>query len=251
MSYATFHLVFLLPPIILMALTLPKTLSELGGWRAKWALPLVATIAFTYTTPWDNYLVAQEVWWYGPDRVLATIGYVPIEEYAFFVLQPILTGLFLFHYLARRNHAQPESAFPRAWLGGVLVFGVLSVLGAGLLLAGSLTGRYLGLILAWASPLLAGMWVYDGETLWTHRSTLAYAIGLPTIYLWVADTTAIRSGIWTISDSYTLGIAPLGLPVEEATFFLLTNCLVVKGILLLLFGSHDSLRELQPRTPAS
>ncbi len=244
MSYATFHLIFLLPPIVFLWATLPESLSSLGGWRARWALPLVCGIAFTYTAPWDNYLVAREVWWYGPDRVLATIGYVPIEEYAFFLLQPILTGLFTFQYLARRDPApNPRSVFGR-WIGTML-FGALSLLGLGLLLADAANGVYLGLILTWAAPLLTGMWIYDGETLWAHRSVLLYAIGIPTVYLWVADATAIASGIWTIADTFTLGIAPFGLPLEEATFFFVTNCLVVKGILLLLFGSHDSLKELQ------
>lgn len=244
MSYATFHLVFLIPPILLLWATLPQSLSSLGGWRAQWALPLISIIAFTYTTPWDNYLVARNVWWYGPDRVLATIGYVPVEEYAFFLLQPILTGLFTFQYLARWH---PDAKRRSATGGGfgTLLFGGLALLGAVLLVIEAEHGLYLGLILAWACPLLAGMWLYDGETLWAHRTTLLYAIGIPTLYLWVADATAIASGIWTIADAYTVGLAPLGLPLEEATFFLMTNCLVVKGILLLLFGSHDSLKDLQ------
>jgi lycopene cyclase domain-containing protein len=201
-------------------------------------------IAFTYTTPWDNYLVAREVWWYGPDRVIATIGYVPIEEYAFFILQPILTGLFTFQYLARRDDPPTTPSAAGMW-GGALLFGGLSVLGVVLLWTDIEHGLYLGLILAWACPLLMGMWVYDGKTLWTHRKVLLYTIGIPTLYLWIADAIAIHSGIWTIAGDYTVGIALFGLPLEEATFFLLTNCLVVKGILLLLFGTHDSLKGLQ------
>lgn len=251
MSYATFHLLFLLPPIALLWATLPKSLSSLGGWRAQWGIPLVTVVAFTYTTPWDNYLVAREVWWYGPDRVLATIGYVPIEEYTFFILQPILTGLVTFQYLARWVSPQHRRSSVGVWMGAIL-FGGLSLLGMALLLAEGPSGRYLGLILAWACPILTGMWIYDGETLWAFRELLLYTIGLPTVYLWVADATAIASEIWTISDHFTLGVAPFGLPVEEATFFLMTNCLVVKGLLLLLFGSHDSLKDLQyPRSSSS
>jgi hypothetical protein len=61
------------------------------------------------------------------------------------------------------------------------------------------------------------------------------------VYLWVADAAAIHLGIWTISSEFTLGLEPFGLPVEEATFFLMTNLLVVKGILLLLFGDHQAI----------
>ena len=37
-----------------------------------------------------------QVWGYGPSRVCATVGYVPVEEYAFFVIQPILLCFALF-----------------------------------------------------------------------------------------------------------------------------------------------------------
>lgn len=244
MSYLEFHLIFLFPPILLMLFTLPQSLDEMGGWRARWAIPLIAVIAFSYTTPWDNYLVAREVWWYGPNRVWATIGFVPVEEYLFFILQPILTGLFFFQYLGRWNTEPKRTGSKSAW-AGFLFFLILTLLGAGLLVNGQPQGLYMGLVLAWAAPLLAGMWLYDGETLWAHRSTLLYTVGFPTLYLWIGDTIAIRSGVWTISSKYTLGLVPLGLPVEEATFFLMTNLLVVKGILLLLYGSHETLTSAQ------
>ncbi|MFB6248249.1 MAG: lycopene cyclase domain-containing protein [Salinibacter sp.] len=239
MSYLVFHLVLVLPPIVLMAATLPASLDEFGGWRGRMALPLIAGIALSYTTAWDNYLVAREVWWYGPNRVLATIGFVPVEEYLFFILQPILTGLFLFQYLGRQNDPVPPAGPESAWTG-FLAFTAVSVAGA-LLLASGPKGLYMGLVLTWAGPLLAGMWLYDGETLWGHRRTLLYAVGVPTVYLWGADAIAIATGIWTISGTYTLGLSVGSLPVEEATFFLMTNLLVVKGILLLIYGSHEAL----------
>lgn len=240
MSYLEFHFVFILPPILLMGITLPRSLDEMGGWRARWAIPLIALIAFSYTTPWDNYLVANEVWWYGPDRVWATIGFVPVEEYLFFILQPVLTGLFFFQYVARWGTAPNETGPASAWGGFVLFLG-LSLLGTGFLTSTWEPGLYMGLVLTWAAPLLAGMWLYDGQTLWAHRTTLLYTVGIPTLYLWIGDATAIRSGIWTISSEYTLGLAPFGLPIEEASFFLMTNLLVVKGILLLLYGSHETI----------
>ena len=121
MSYLEFHLYLILPPILLMAVSLPQTLYQIGGKRAQWALPLIAVVAFSYTTPWDNYLVANNVWWYGENRVLATIGYVPIEEYLFFVLQPILTGLFLFHVLSRWKAPPQPTSRASVW-GGFLTF---------------------------------------------------------------------------------------------------------------------------------
>jgi lycopene cyclase domain-containing protein len=91
------------------------------------------------------------------------------------------------------------------------------------------------------------MWLYDGETLWGYRHTILYAVGLPTLYLWGADATAIAEGIWTISPAYTLGVKLINLPLEEATFFLVTNLLVVQGILLLMYGSHEALQSTKSR----
>ena len=74
MTYLAFHAVFILPPIIALAAWLwPR--RHLLPRRAGWALPAIALIAFTYTTPWDNYLVARGVWRYGADRVLGTLHY--------------------------------------------------------------------------------------------------------------------------------------------------------------------------------
>src|SRR4051812_45490667 len=55
----------------------------------------IATAAVVYTSPLDNYLVATRVWYYDPKLILnIPVAYVPVEVYAFFVLQALLTGLF-------------------------------------------------------------------------------------------------------------------------------------------------------------
>jgi lycopene cyclase domain-containing protein len=91
MTYLQFLILFVCIPLGLL------------GWRLRRRLQRpdlvmlvgLATIAVIYTTPWDNYLVATGVWYYDPRLVLnRTIGYVPVEEYLFFILQAFLTGLF-------------------------------------------------------------------------------------------------------------------------------------------------------------
>jgi lycopene beta-cyclase len=243
MTYLQFHLVFILPPLLAMAVMGGRIRPQVGtrGW-----LPLVAValIAFVYTTPWDNYLVYREIWWYGPDRVVGTIGYVPVEEYLFFLLQPFLTGLFTFHVLARLPGAEahglrtipglrleppPEHPERVRWLGALPWF---LLAGVGVVGLTTESGLYMGLILAWAAPVVGAMWLYMGPRLWRMIHVMGLAVAVPTLYLWVADTVAIRNGIWEISQRYTLGPRPLGLPLEEAAFFLITNVLVVVGVLL-------------------
>lgn len=249
MTYLQFHLVFLLPLLLLLGWRLGRIFPFLGR-RAGVALPLVTAAALVYTTPWDNYLVWKGVWGYPPERVLARIGYVPVEEYLFFLLQPWLAGMLLYRLLARLPGAEPEPGSPAAvrWAGGLPLL-ALSAVGVWCLSFES--GTYMGLILAWAGPVLAAQWLFMGPVIWRLRRAVVPAILLPTFYLWWADRFAIADGIWYISEQYTLGWDPLGLPVEEATFFLVTNVLVVFGTILFLAPGLPHLTGSPPRRRVS
>ena len=240
MSYLAFHLVFTLPPILLLALIQRQPLAGIGGLRAWLGLPLIALIALVYTTPWDNYLIWRDVWHYGTGRVVGTIGYVPVEEYLFFLLQPIFTGLWLYWLLAHKSEPIGQECSTTVRTTGTVFWVALSLAGA-LMLQWN-PGVYLGLILAWAGPVLALQWVIGATQVWAAKRTWLLGTLVPTLYLWVADRIAIGQGIWSISDAYTTGLHLFGLPLEEATFFLVTNLLVVQGVLLfLLLGKTQSI----------
>lgn len=196
---------------------------------------LLAIIAVLYTTPWDNYLVATRVWWYDPSLVLGiTIGWVPIEEYLFFVMQPILGGLFLLLLLSRRTvQAEKEKLDHRIrkWsLSFVLTIWILALAN---LIAGKPSATYLALELIWALPVIILQLLFGADILWRHRRVLFTTVFALTIYLSFADAFAIQSGVWTINPGQSLGVL-FGriLPVEEFVFFLLTNIMVVCGFLL-------------------
>jgi len=226
-SYLAFHAVFIVPPLLVLAWLQARRADRLPP-RGGLFLALMAAIALVYTTPWDNYLVWRGVWSYGPDRVLGTLGYVPVEEYLFFLLQPLLTGLWLYRLLP----VEPAPAGNASRWRGVLAYG--SAAAAGVLLLRRTEGTYLGLILGWAAPVLALQWAYAGREIWARRRAWVLGVAVPTLYLWMADAAAIRLGIWRISEAHTLGPALGPLPLEEAVFFLATNLLVVQGLLLFL-----------------
>src|SRR4051794_15715206 len=111
-TYLGFLLCFVVLPTLLLGLlawrdrgtSLPATLLGLSPWVVLLVLVIVALV---YTTPWDNYLVASRVWWYDPGLVTGiTLGWVPLEEYVFVALQPIMIGLWLL-WLARRLPVKP------------------------------------------------------------------------------------------------------------------------------------------------
>lgn len=243
MSYFAFHLVFTLPPILLLALVQRQPLAGIGGLRAWLGLPLIALLALVYTTPWDNYLIWRDVWHYGTDRVMGTIGYVPVEEYLFFLLQPILTGFWLYWLLSRTSEPVQEEYSARVRVSGIVLWITISIAGA-LMLQWD-PSVYLGLILVWAGPVLALQWAVGANQLWATKRTWLIGTLIPTLYLWSADRVAIAQGIWSISDVYTTGFHLLGLPIEEATFFLVTNLLVTQGLLLfLLLGNMEQGRRM-------
>jgi lycopene cyclase domain-containing protein len=204
------------------------------GWPIWPAVALHVVVAVLYTTPWDNYLVATRVWWYDPALVTGlTIGWVPIEEYTFFILQPILAGLWLV-FLLRRAAASESETRPtlRLWLPVML--GILWLGAAGLLLSGWRPGTYLALELVWALPPIALQFAFGADILWQQRRLLLLAIGPVTLFLSAADALAIGWGTWTINPEKSLNVFLGGtLPVEEFVFFLLTNTLVTFGLVLI------------------
>lgn len=229
MTYLAFHLVLIVPPLLGAAYLYRRSPQITArGMRPTVALGVVAGIALVYTTPWDNYLVWRGVWSYGADRVIGTVGYVPIEEYLFFILQPLLTGCWLLAMLARRPPSAAESI--ARWVQALGAGAFFTIAAVGFWMLSSEATLYMGLILAWAAPVLALQWAYAGARFWQLRLPLLLGVAVPTVYLWLADRIAIGLGVWTISDTYTTGLHILGLPIEEAVFFLVTNLLVVLGI---------------------
>ena len=91
MSYFAFLLLFLVLPLCLLLLALRR---RLPAWIGP-GLLFTAVVALIYTAPWDNALINNGVWSFGPRHVLGVvIGVVPLEEYCFYVLQVLMTGLF-------------------------------------------------------------------------------------------------------------------------------------------------------------
>ncbi|NND70321.1 MAG: lycopene cyclase domain-containing protein [Rhodothermales bacterium] len=228
MTYLQFHFVFLVPLLVIMSVLVARS-GALTRRRAAGTAILVV-VALIYSTPWDNYLVYRSVWSYGADRVIATIGYVPIEEYLFFILQTLLTAL-IYSYVARNTtFATVQARGLTLRLVGIIAFGVLTAVGVAFLYFDSTL--YLGLITAWAAPILALQWGFGAEMFFKYGRIWVRTIIPLTIYLWFADATAIRLGIWDIADATTTGIELFGLPIEEALFFLVTTVFVGQGMLL-------------------
>ncbi|MCB0044006.1 MAG: lycopene cyclase domain-containing protein [Caldilineaceae bacterium] len=256
MTYFAFLARFLGIPLIILAILTWRDARQgrrlpapLYTWPPGFVILAHVIVAVLYTTPWDNYLVATRVWWYDPALVNGlVIGWVPIEEYTFFVLQTIMTGL-IWLFLAKRLVADTDVMRPVDQRPGLRygITGLLLVIwpaAVGILAAGWRPGTYLGLELAWALPPIMLQTAFGADIIWRYRRLVFWSLVPVTIYLCLGDAVAIGAGTWSIDPAQSTGILIGNLPLEEIVFFFITNILVVLGMTLVLA------RGSQQRAPA-
>ena len=262
MTYFNFLAIFVGIPITILWLVNwwdnqrgRSIIASLSAWDGWIIIRILIMVAVIYTTPWDNYLVATGVWWYNPELVTGfTIGWVPIEEYTFFVVQTIMTGLLVMVLARRVPPVQTLDAHQSRSIRIVAssVLGFVWIVCSIILIMSFISPdqwkpwTYFGLETAWGLfPILIQMMV-GADILWSHRRIVLPAILIPSIYLSLADTIAIGEGTWVINPEQSLPILLGGvLPIEEAIFFTITNTLVVLGMTLALAW------ESEKRIPSS
>lgn len=196
-------------------------------------------VSFLATLPWDSYLIRSNIWTYPPDAIIGPRLYgIPIEELFFFVIQTYITSLFyillskpLFHPLYLSTQRNPPQRIARGKVIGQGILVALTLYGVHQIRTGG-PGTYLGLILAWAFPFALLTFTVAGRFILTLPLTSTVVpIIIPTVYLWLVDELALGRGTWAIESGTKLGWCLFGvLDIEEATFFLATNILIVFGM---------------------
>jgi len=219
--------------------------ASLLAWRPWIVIVGLCVVAFVYTTPWDNYLVASGVWYYDVNLVTGLVfGWVPIEEYTFFIVLPIMTGLFtlaLMRYMPI-NPKRAEGAASnrvRAWSTGLMFAGWVActaVLVLSFVDSSWQQWRYFGLLMSWALIPIMLQTAFGVDVFLRHWKIILLGIAVPSLYLSWADSLAITAGTWTIDPIYSVEALKIGgvLPFEEALFFTMVNTLVVIGMVLVL-----------------
>ncbi|MEM1059590.1 MAG: lycopene cyclase domain-containing protein [Verrucomicrobiota bacterium] len=236
MTYINFHAIFNFPLLFLLAV--------LSFWVAPWlagewiALAVVLAVVMVFTTPWDNAAAKWGIWGFPRDRVLAWLGYLPIEEYAFFLLQSLnvvlLTRWLLWQFDWR---TQTVSGWEEMNLP---VAGAIAVLWAVLWLVVVLRRpparfHYAIHLLLWFLPVVALLAAVAPGVVAAHAGLLALVTLVAGTYYTLADVVAVREGTWFFDEKQITGYKLGGiLPWEEAAFFYLTSLLVAQSYLLLL-----------------
>ncbi|KAK4983075.1 hypothetical protein LTR50_007427 [Elasticomyces elasticus] len=260
-DYALVHLKYTVPPALLLTFLYRPLCCRLDVYKVLF----LVTVAVLSTTPWDSYLIRSNIWTY-PESVIVgpTLFRIPLEEVFFFIIQTYNTCLLYlilatptFHpiYL-RREDATQGKGWKYVKLAGQL--GIALAIKRGFtMLTSRGGGTYMGLILVWAGPFLLLLWslAYQFIVGLPLTNTLL-PIAVPTLYLWLVDTLALRRGTWVIQSGTKLGIHLWPhLEIEEAVFFLLTNTLIVFGLVafdnaLAVLNTHRQLFPVVPTLPS-
>ncbi|KAF2106511.1 Lycopene beta-cyclase [Lophiotrema nucula] len=240
-EYALVHLKFTIPPAVLLTLLYRPLFTRLDVYKVVF----LTTIAVLSTIPWDSYLIRTRIWSY-PSHVIIgpKLFDIPLEEVFFFIVQTYNTSL-LYLILSKptfqpvylrveRSKGHRLGACNTQWrrykLLGQLALAQVILFGWKLVRAGG-SGTYTGLILVWAVPFLLLLWSLAYQfLLGLPLTNTVLPIALPTLYLWLVDTLALKRGTWVINQGTKYGRHLWdGLDIEEALFFLLTNTLIVFG----------------------
>ena len=237
MTYLRFHLIFNLPLLIVLAAMQRPGAMDLGEGQA-FGLVLLAVMVFT--SPWDNLAAKWGIWGFPRGKYSARIGYLPVEEYAFFLLQSInvmLAMRALFHYFPDWQLGL-ETEISKATLiclaASVIPWIFIAVQLRWLRRKAGPCVNY-AIHLAWFLPVVYVQWVLAPPLFWGHAGLLALLTAAFGIYYTLADLAAVRAGTWYFDEKQITGVKLAGLlPWEEIAFFFLTSLLVAQSYLLLL-----------------
>lgn len=236
MTYRRFHLVFNLPVLALLGALQPWSV-----WMDLYVptmLPILG-IVMVFTTPWDDFAVARGIWDFPADRILFRIRHLPVEEYAFFVIQA-LQVMMLAVVVLRSNGvdnvpSQPLSILQWGMAGGVVL--LWAVIGRWQRGIGERrpAWHYAWHLLYWFVPVVLLQWAVAGSILIDHWQAVILPFLIIGTYLSLADLYAVRQGIWffdrrQITGRYVAGI----LPWEEVAFFYITSLVVAQSMVMLL-----------------
>ncbi|KAK7551677.1 Lycopene beta-cyclase [Phyllosticta citricarpa] len=241
-DYALVHLKFTIPPAIVLSFAYRPLLTRLDLYR----IVFLVVIAVLSTIPWDSYLIRTRVWSYPSNVIIGPKLFdIPAEEVFFFVIQTYNTSL-LYLFLSKPVfhpaylHTEKKSTnggYLRLPHWALLKRGGQAALALGIFISARMIrigghGTYLGLIVLWAFPFLLLLWSLAYQFLTSlPKYSIGLPIAIPTFYLWLVDTLALQRGTWVIESDTKTGIHLWpGLEIEEAFFFLVTNCLIVFGL---------------------
>ncbi len=245
MTYLGFHARFSVPALLAVGAFVAVSPLPSAWWTTGAAvLCVLFAIVLAFTSPWDNAAVKWGTWDFPPDRVWFRIKYLPVEEYAFFLLQTAIVALLtigLVSYSGGHTYVGSirvsEAAAAGTYLAGWFVVGTVLRRQPGF----SRRFTYAWHLLYWFVPVVIVQWIIASEILIPHLLIVATSTLTVGTYFTIADVIAVRNGIWFFDEQQITGTKLSSiLPWEEIAFFYITSLLVAQSTLLLLPPFHSS-----------
>jgi lycopene cyclase domain-containing protein len=237
MTYLRFHLIFNLPLLVVLA-AITGPLPWFGGEFTSAGLVLLAVMIFT--SPWDNLAAKWGIWGFPREKYSLRIGYLPVEEYAFFILQSVnvmLAMRALFHFVPDWQTGQETPIGKDAFIclvASIVPWLFILIQMRWLRRKGGPCVNY-AIHLAWFLPVIYTQWVLAPFLFLAHARMLSVIMLGFGVYYTLADLAAVSSGTWYFDEKQITGVKLAGLlPWEEIAFFFLTSLLVAQSYLLLL-----------------
>ncbi|OMP88916.1 Bifunctional lycopene cyclase/phytoene synthase [Diplodia seriata] len=211
-DYALVHLKYTIPPAVALTFLYRPLLTRLDVYK----ILFLVTIAVASSIPWDSYLIRAGIWTYPANAFVGpTLLDIPAEEVFFFVIQTYTTSLlyllfskpvfFPIYLQTEKAPAGKTSCWKRYQRAGQAVLALGIGLGVRAVKAGG-RGTYMGWITLWLFPFLLLLWSLAYQLiLGIPRSSSLWPIAVPTVYLWIVDTLALRRGTWVIETGTKLG----------------------------------------------
>ncbi|MEI9999658.1 MAG: lycopene cyclase domain-containing protein [Verrucomicrobiota bacterium] len=168
------------------------------------------------------------------------IGYLPLEEYAFFVLQSVnvmLAVRALFHFFPDWQTGEGTEIGKGHRTARGRVDPPVGIHRHPAALAAAPAGPRVNyaIHLAWFLPVIYAQWLIAPPLFLNHATLLAVTTAGFGIYYTAADLVAVRGGTWFFDERQITGLKLGGLlPWEEVAFFFLTSLLIAQSYLLLL-----------------
>ena len=237
MTYLRFHLIFNLPVLVLLAaLNVPVPVTAGEGM----AVGLVLLAVMVFTTPWDNLAAKRGIWGFPREKYSLRIGYLPVEEYGFFVLQSVnvilaVRALFRFFPDWQTGQETEIGKWTLICLGASAIPWMIVAIQFRLLRRKAGPCVNYALHLAWFLPVIYIQWILAPPLFLGHAGLLALVTAAFGVYYTLADLAAVRAGTWFFDETQITGVKLARvLPWEEIAFFFLTSLLVAQSYLLLL-----------------
>jgi lycopene cyclase domain-containing protein len=238
-TYLRFHLIFNLPLLVLLA-----ALSGSEPWTKAegFALGLVLIAVMVFTTPWDNLAAKWGIWGFPREKYSLRLGYLPVEEYAFFLLQSVnvmlaVRALFCFFPDWQTGQETEIGKWTLVCLAASAIPWALVAVQLRWLRRKAGPRVNYAVHLAWFLPVIYAQWILAPPLFLGHAGVLATVTAVFGIYYTLADLAAVRAGTWFFDEKQITGVKLGGiLPWEEIAFFFLTSLLVAQSYLLLLPG---------------